>query len=203
MGTSGCGTAAGSVELTIGGCRIRMDFGFPAVLALLFLMEDGEFLCQTLAVCLLHECGHGMAMVLSGAGLSEIRFQAAGMQLCTRHRLLPMHQELAVLLGGPLINLLMAGVLCLTVGKTLPMWMHLGMGLFNLLPYRMLDGGAAIQCILEGKDYILRLLPIFNILLTAGLTALLFLYHVCNPCLYAMGIYLAAAEVLVDKKAGM
>ncbi|HAJ96924.1 MAG TPA: hypothetical protein DCO72_04235 [Ruminococcus sp.] len=169
-----------------------MDFGFPAMLSLLFLQPEG--IAELLTICLLHELGHGLAMALSGAGLKEIRFYSVGIQMRTNTVLLQTWQLLCIYLSGPAVNLLFAYWLRGTeIGL-----LHLAMGCFNLLPFRTLDGGTAIRCILGMHDNLCRLLTIFCELLALGMILLLMWYEIRNPSLYMMVIYLAIAE-LVDK----
>ncbi len=160
----------------------------------LLLLSGRELLAQTFAVCLLHELGHAAAMVLTGAGLREIRLYAAGVQLRTSAALLSPGQELWILLSGPAMNFLSAGILSLTGGAPQLAALHLLMGLFNLLPYRILDGGSALRCLLWKHPAALRVLTLCCILLSVTLGALLMVSHIGNPALYAMLAYLTLME---------
>lgn len=174
-----------------------MDFGFPAVLALLFLQNNQMFLKQWLKVCFVHELGHGLAMCLTGAGIREIRLYAAGIQLKTNNCLFTVGQTLWIYVSGPLMNLLFAYLL--REIQPLDAVLHLGMGLFNLLPYQMLDGGTALQCIFGMRQQVLEFRRIFCIILSMILLSLLYWNRIENPTLYMMLIYLAFSEILVDK----
>lgn len=179
-----------------------MDFGFPAMLAMLFLMKDTALLVQSLAVCLLHEAGHGAAMLLTGSGIQEIRLHAAGIRIVTADSLLSGGKELVVLYSGPAANLLVAALL-FRGELTVPVLLHLGMGLFNLLPFSVLDGGAALLCMYGESAAFRTALKTVNILLSLLSAAVLFLFHVYNPCLYLMALYLLISELLVDKQGGI
>ncbi len=203
MGSPFHGVSEKQVELKIGTCRILVDFGFPAMLALLFLCANAEMLRQTFAVCLLHEIGHGAAMAATGAGIREIRLYGAGVQLRTRTPFLSTPRELAVLLSGPAVNLAAAALLLAWRGGSVTAFLHLAMGLFNLLPYRVLDGGSAWACLLSGQPVLLRIQTAVCICLSAGLLILLIIFHVPNPFLYLISLYLAAAQLRVDKQDGM
>ena len=174
-----------------------MDFGFPAMLALIFLQIGQDLVKQGLAVCLVHELGHGIAMCLTGAGLQEIRLYAAGIQMRTNTCLLRTGQALCISLSGPLINLLCAFLLRHV--QPLTAVLHLSMGIFNLLPYQILDGGTALQCLFENYQRIIRILHGFCILLSGAAAFVLYSYHIQNPMLYIMLIYLAVSEIPVDK----
>ena len=81
--------------------------------------------------------------------------------------------------------------------------LHLGMGLFNLLPYRILDGGSALRCLLILHSSALRILSACNVLLSIAFVILGMHWRIGNPALYAMLVYLAVMELQVDKKDGL
>ncbi len=169
----------------------------------LLLLSGTSLLRQTFAVCLLHELGHGAAMAAAGAGIREIRLYAAGVQMRTSKALVSVRQELCILLSGPAANLLAAAILFRLQGGGTMAMLHLGMGLFNLLPYRILDGGSALRCLLAVHPSALRILSTCNILLAAVLAILGMYWRIGNPALYAMLVYLAVMELQVDKKDGL
>lgn len=180
-----------------------MDFSFPAMLAILLLCKDTAFLCQTLAVCMIHEAGHGLAMLLTGAGIREITLTAAGMQLRTRSVLLSGRQELAILCSGPCMNFVMAAFLYFLQGWSDAAMLHLCMGCFNLLPFSVLDGGSALECIFSENPIFLRMRTVFCVILSGGMAAVLAYLHIRNPFLYLMCLYLGLAQLKVDKQGGM
>lgn len=181
------------MELKLGGCRFVVDFGFPAVMAVLFLWGDGALLLKGLAVCMIHELGHGLMMWLSRAGVREVRFYAAGLQMRTNTAFLTTGSLLAIYLSGPAANLLFAWLLRSEPETAL---MHLCMGCFNLLPFRVLDGGAALLCLWEDKPGALRVRQVFCTLLGAAVVVCLLVWKVHNPALYLMAVYLGASEML-------
>lgn len=191
------------MELNLHGCRLRVDFSFPAVLALLFLNGDTVLLRQSLLVCLLHEAGHGIAMCLTGAGLREIRFYAAGVQMRTDAALMTKKSEILILLSGPCVNFASAFLLCRFTGWSDTVFLHLGMGAFNLLPFSVLDGGSVLACAFAGYPLLLRIQTILCILLSVGISAFLAYHCVTNPFLYLMCFYLAMTQLRVDKQGGM
>ena len=166
-----------------------MDFGFPAAVCIACLWGDGAFLLQCLAVCMLHEAGHGLAMWLTRAGIREIRFQAAGLQMITNTACLSRLQQLCISLSGPAVNLLLAALLYRIRQETA--LLHLCMGVFNLLPFRVLDGGTALRS-LNVPEVLLRAAALC---LAAAGVIVLWQGGIRNPALYLMAGYLAAAEV--------
>jgi Zn-dependent protease len=163
-----------------------MDFGFPALLAMVLLSGDAQFLLRLLLVCVLHECGHGIAMCLTGAGLQEIRFCGAGVQMTAGTAVLSRMKALCISLAGPAVNLL-----CAAVSAPETAMLHLCTGLFNLLPYRCLDGGTAVRIFHDSEK-----LTIACVILSVLLFLLLLLYHIRNPLLYLMVLYLTVQESL-------
>ncbi len=170
-----------------------MDFGFPAMAAVMLLWGQ-EMLRQMFWVCVLHELGHALAMRLTHAGIREIRLYAAGMQMRTNTVLLSSQALTAVYLSGPAVNLCMAALLHGTETGLL----HLCMGVFNLLPFRVLDGGAALRCVLEQSPKLLRMLNCFCILLAAGLAGAALAVGLRNPAVYCMAVYLAVCEICAE-----
>lgn len=191
------------MELNIHRTRILLRFGFPASLALLFLCTDGGFLLRTLSVCFLHELGHGIAMLLTGAGIREIHLHAAGIRMRTAPQLLSKWQELLILLSGPAMNLLAAALLFLRFGCCEMASLHLCMGIFNLLPYSILDGGAVISCLADASPHVHHIRIAICVMLSLGISALLACQSIRNPILYLMLLYLAVSELRVDKQGGM
>jgi len=191
------------MELVFGRCRIRMDFGFPAMIAVLFLYADAVFLRQTFAVCMIHELGHGAAMLLTGAGIREIHLYAAGVQMRTHSQLLSKSKEMLIVLSGPCMNFAVALLLGMQHGWCEISLLHLGMGLFNLLPYSVLDGGSAIACLSAGKPRILRMQTVLCIFLSAAFAFFSLYLGIRNPCIYLMCLYLSVTQLRVDKQGGL
>ena len=160
------------------------------MLALLLLSGERDFLLQTLLVCIVHECGHGIAMCLTGAGLREVRLCGAGVQMYTGTAVLSRGRLLCIYLSGPAVNLLCAGLFRTLAPETAVL--HLCMGVCNLLPFRVLDGGAALRVFTDG-----RWLNAFCTALAVLLTAWLMLARIANPFLYLLAVYLAAAEWVI------
>lgn len=187
-----------SVELKLKHCRIVMDFGFPAMMALAFLQSESDFILRIMIVCFLHELGHSLVMCLTGAGVREIRLHASGIQMTANTCLLGTGQALCIYLSGPLVNLLFAVLLWKIRPETAVL--HFSMGIFNLLPYKILDGGAGIRCLWENKSEFLQIVSIFCVLLSITVILTGYCYKIQNPIIYLMAVYLAISEFVVDKR---
>ncbi len=164
------------------------------MLALVWISSQRSFLLRTMLVCMLHETGHGIAMLCVRAGLREIRLCACGIRMQTHTALLTAPELLAVYLSGPAVNLLCAAVLRQPDPESA--LLHLCMGLFNLLPFSVLDGGCALRLVTEGHPRAEGCRKWCCILLAAGSIPLFGGIGIHNPALLLMLGYLACSELV-------
>lgn len=117
-------------------------------MAWLNYMDDQGLLPGILFSCMLHELGH--LTVLHGLGIpvKGIRVTTVGAEICMQGEI-TYHQELLAALAGPMVNFLIACVCCRISGGELLAGMNLALGGFNLIPVGALDGGRALNCLLE------------------------------------------------------
>ncbi len=130
-------------------------------------------------------------MCLTGAGVQEISCSAAGIQMRTAAALLSRRNETAILLSGPLANLLAALLLQLCGGGGELVGLHLLLGLGNLLPFRSLDGGSLLRLWCGDS----RPLSYACIALSGLLLLLFWQLGIRNFGLFAMLLYLALMEL--------
>lgn len=187
------------IQFWIGRVQVRFDFSFFAVFSLLCLVDAGQYLTISLAVCMLHELGHLLAMRICRQGMRQVTFYGAGISICSDCRLSAFWQDLFILLAGPGINLLTGALLYVLTGPSVGALLNIGMGLFNLLPYRQLDGGSILHTLLFWKsgsplqaDRMLRSICIgcSGIGIAVGLLA-----GFSNFTFYGTVLYLTAAEL--------
>ena len=171
----------------------RISPGFALSLAWLVWKGSGAMVLSTLAACTLHELGHLAAALALGIPVKGFALTATGPRL-TLLRRCPLWQEVTVLLAGPAVNLLLSPLLCRSPALRLTGAMGLLLGCFNLLPLPVLDGGQALQLLLEslfpgwGGWFAGQLMAaLCCILLTAGG---LFLALRGNPALLALSLWL-------------
>lgn len=153
--------------------KIKIKFSFLVFNALLFLLRDSELISAFYIACILHELGHIIALKLTGGELKSIELSCFGIKM-TASPCSSLKNGILVLLSGPAVNLLLYIILrVLEIGGFLATF-NLAEGLFNLLPYSMLDGGAVMNLIAEGSVYesqlriiylIIRILTAFAIVL--------------------------------------
>ena len=111
------------------------------------------FLCGLILFLLVDRTGLGGQMVL--AALSQkIVFGSFGIRIEKRPGTrLSYHKEILIYAAGPAVNLLAAG---LFTGHPAVCRVHLLLGIFNLLPVGVLDGGQILRCFLQKRMEISR-----------------------------------------------
>ncbi|MBQ9468192.1 MAG: M50 family metallopeptidase [Clostridia bacterium] len=116
---------------------------FAAVPLAVFLFFSRDLtLPAALLAALLHECGHIAALYLAGGRLKRIRIGPFGGEILPDERILSYRQNLFVSFAGPAVNLLSAVFFCSSVPVLRLFGLcSAGIGLFNLVPVRGLDGG--------------------------------------------------------------
>lgn len=143
--------------------KIRVKFSFLLFNALLFMFRDTRLISAFYIACISHEIGHIAALKLTGGELKSIELSSSGIKM-SASPCCSVRDGIFVLLSGPAVNLILYAVLTLCgVGGLLPMF-NLAEGLFNLLPYSMLDGGAVLNLIAEGSVYESRLQSVFRVI---------------------------------------
>lgn len=141
------------MRFSIGKTKIHITFFFAAGMVLFSVWQGGTAALCVLSAALLHECTHLFCLYLCKAAPSELTVGLFGMRLSDEAvRLLPYKKELLCTLSAPLMNLLLAVVLLpfLQHGALVQTLfaMHFSLGIFNLLPFRCLDGGRSLLCLL-------------------------------------------------------
>lgn len=172
----------------IGGVQFRFSVSFFAVLAWLFACQDAAIWQAAFGACLLHECGHLIMMYVLRQAVRRVTCYGIGIQIQAESCLYPLWQDLLVLLAGPFCNLLAAAGLWLCFGSGTAMWMQLGTGFLNLLPFRQLDGGAALRILLTERWE--RLLTVVCVLLAAAGIFYGMTMHITNVTYYGFLLFL-------------
>lgn len=130
--------------LTLWG-RVEITGGFLLVMAWLNYWDRQNLLPMVLCAAAAHELGHLAAIAAVGGRVRCLRLTAAGAELPLVGTM-GYVQELCCALAGPLVNLMLACGAA-RVGVQVFAGMNLALGLFNLLPLSMLDGGRALACL--------------------------------------------------------
>lgn len=175
------------------GVAFSVEFSFFLVAALAGILGGTVFFFRLMFACLLHECGHLAVMALFHQPVRRVAVCGLGILICPGESLSAYGKDLIVLLSGPLVNLLVA-LGAWSIGAFEICSMHLSLGLFNLLPYPQLDGGAALYawlCAMGFSPHVAgRIQTLAAFLCSLALVFLLLWNHVVQLSLYCMLCYL-------------
>ena len=135
--------------------RVRVDFSFLLLNALMFLTGESTMIAGFYAVCAVHEIGHILTLYMCGGRLKRVDVTGLGIKM----RAAPMpgiYREMAVLVSGPAVNILVWLSLELLGRAGDISRLSLLAGLYNLLPLPFLDGGALLELFTAGACTLFR-----------------------------------------------
>ena len=136
--------------IKLGGTSFRVRYSFLVFNALIFLLRDSRVILAFYGVCLIHELGHCIAIRFFGGKVSSVEFSGLGIRI-TAPPPRSLREGIAVLMSGPAVNIA-AFLLLESLGRNgYAAELNLAEGLFNLLPFPFLDGGALLLLIAEGS----------------------------------------------------
>ncbi len=189
------------ISLRLQGISLRFDFSFFTVLALLCTLGNASVLTASLGAIALHECAHLFIMLLLRQHVKSMTFYGCGIRICPSGILCSYRKELLILLAGPFANLSAWCILWMCgCAETSFALASLALGIFNLLPCRHLDGGAALRCLLclmpWERLYAERAASIFACIVLVGAMATAWVAGVQNFTYHVLCVYLFAAEIL-------
>ncbi len=138
------------------GIKIEVTFLFVAFLTFIISLNAPANLLITVASSLLHEAGHLSMLILLNNKPQAVKFEIVGMNIIRKQDLkISRKEEIAISLGGPLMNfvVVVASCLLLTFYNNQHVLtcacINLILMTFNLLPIKMLDGGAILYFVLS------------------------------------------------------
>lgn len=156
--------------------KIRIDFSFFVFMAVIFLINDSKTAYAYLTVCAVHEAAHAGVLCIMGGSLREIIFLGTGIKMLPeKYQLLPIRRELAVILAGPIVNIILFFISNLINSENFFALLNLAAVVFNLLPYSALDGGTALELLFGCCPQfapVLNLVKIIPLILTATLAVM-------------------------------
>ncbi len=141
--------------------NFRIGFGFLLVTAVSFLEPNG-ITGACLFFCFMHEMGHLLAMKITGAEVTDIRFYGGGIGISADTEELSKPARLLVYSAGCLTNLVFAFILRDPI--------NLAIALFNLMPVSYFDGGMILSLLFPDSEMLL------NIVSGATIVALILMF---------------------------
>ncbi len=159
--------------------KIKIRYSFLVFNALLFLLRDGRLISAFYISCIVHEIGHILALKLLGGELRSVELSCFGIKM-TASPCRNIKEGIAVLMCGPAVNLLIFAILRIFGINGYICAFNLAEGIFNLLPFSFLDGGATIELLAEGSvhERAIRLVMTF--------VKILFIILIIILCEYAL-----------------
>ena len=144
------------MQIRIGRTTFEISVWFFASLAALLVLDRSMTGALSICAVILHEGGHLFAMYLLEVPPNRVKFRAFGILLDTAWmRSLSYGREAIVLLSGPAANFLTASV-CLLISSDAQIRLfgavNLAIGVFNLLPFAVLDGGSLLTLIIRRQS---------------------------------------------------
>ena len=116
---------------------------------LMVVASDSRDTYLPLMAAVIHEGGHLLFAALLKMNISSMEFSLGGALIKTDGADISAWKKAAVLLGGSGVNLICGGFLFIFgLGQGFAM-ANIILGIFNLLPVKGLDGGSALELILD------------------------------------------------------
>ena len=121
------------------GVEIFISFWFVALLAAMLFFDRSGLVMPTISLALFHETAHLLAMSFCGSKPKKITLKPGRIEIHNQS-FNDISSEIIILLSGPLLNILLAGVSYLVYMqnncKTVVVWsaVSLVLGVYNLFP---------------------------------------------------------------------
>ncbi len=140
--------------------RVRISPWLVALMAVSYLLGDGDGLVVSLACVFAHEMGHALCAVTCGAAVEGIEMAPFGgaAHIAGLERMSAGKNAL-IALAGPAVNVLL-GMACVCGAQFMPQGVELWaeglksnavLAAFNMLPAYPMDGGRVLCALLQGK----------------------------------------------------
>lgn len=137
------------IEWSSFGINIKVKFMFVAVITIFLILDKTGIAIFMFIATITHELGHVMALLSLGYKPSELSFEIIGIKLIQPIKTINYIKEIIIYISGPLINIIMFTVLYFCSAQASFMkvfaYIHLFIGIFNLLPIGTLDGGRVLN----------------------------------------------------------
>jgi Zn-dependent protease len=173
-------------------CSLTFNFSFFASLALILLLKDERVVLMGVGACLIHECGHIIAMISVKEPTSEIVFSGIGIKIRkVKPPLRRFKTDLFVLSAGIATNIIISVIILISRLPYLVFaQVNITIAVFNLLPFEIFDGGQIRELLIyrffeyENASKLLRVLRKFDFILILVSFVALILIGNRNPWLY-------------------
>jgi Zn-dependent protease len=181
--------------------RTEISAGFFFVLAVMMYLDTECIIIMFVISAAVHELAHVIVVKLAGGSIDRLLLKATGAEIKYEYPSVRTDaSEVAICLVGPAANILLA-VISATINTHLQSTelhtfagVNLTLGLFNLLPVKMLDGGGVLRglCrIVFGREVIiLDVLHYGTIIVLLAICVVLALDYGFNLSLFLVAIWM-------------
>ena len=180
--------------ITVKNTTYRLDFSFLVFNALIFLMRENGTVMMFYGVCVIHELGHLLAIALTGGKIKSVVFSGTGVIITPERN---SRHELFIMLAGAGANLIVFVFLSISGIGGMFRLLNLCTAIYNLLPYRQLDGGTALGLLTDGTPYertINVVLTVIKLIFSGVLLTAVFLYGRDFIPVFIMSVMLFVSE---------
>lgn len=139
-------------SLKIFGVDVKLCFSFIAVFCLVSFFDGTSYILLGMAVCMLHECGHILAMCVFNVPPEKVQLYGAGIKITENTRLTTFSKEVIILSAGIITNFILFVVCYFTTDNfniNLFGMMNLIIGMFNCIPFKFSDGGRLVSMLID------------------------------------------------------
>lgn len=137
-------------SITIKNTTYSLNFSFLVFNALIFLLRENDIVMNFYAVCIIHELGHLFAIAITGGKVKSVVFSGTGVIIKPERN---SRHELFIMLAGAGANLIAFAVMYISDIGGIFRLLNICTAVYNLLPYRQLDGGTALGLIIDGTPH--------------------------------------------------
>jgi len=187
--------------------RTEITPGFFLMIAALLIFDTENVLLYGLLAALLHEAAHAGMVKLFGGRIAKIRLSVNGAEIVLANTFgMSYLSEAFIYLSGPAMNILTAFAVS-WAGNVISSpelfafaGLNLTLGLFNLLPVSMLDGGNALRSLclhFSGRvPLALHIVSIATVCLLSAASILLIHVYGINISLILVAAYLMISGLI-------
>ncbi|MBR1749496.1 MAG: hypothetical protein IJ740_01260 [Ruminococcus sp.] len=183
-------------EFKIGKHKVGVSFSFLALVSLLTALDSDKKAALIICIlcCIVHECGHLLAMLMLGVKPQSITFYGGGILIRRMKGIDSSNfQDIIIYLCGPAANFILS-IIFFTLSRDICSY-SLFCGFFNLLPFSYFDGGRALDAAFPLSKAVGAVRIVFIVLL-AAFTAAVFAGHGVNLSLLVTFLYIAICELV-------
>lgn len=141
------------LELKFKQIVFTFDFSFFAVVSLMLLFRDNQYVLLCLLACMWHETGHLLVMLINNVKVKRILFYGGGIKIIPDKSFdfTQLKVRVSVLLAGSALNYI---TFMLLKNSASDVWTFFAtanaiIGAFNMLPLQFLDGGKILVMIIR------------------------------------------------------